>query len=64
MVGRQIRERQIAIAAAQRHLLGFAFDEETGAFAYVQPADPRSPSSGEPIELAPEPSWGRVAYRR
>ena len=44
--------------------LGFAFDEETGGFAYVQPADPGSPSSGEPIELAPEPSWGRVAYRR
>src|SRR3974390_2309136 len=33
-----------------------------GAFAYVQPA-PRS-ARGEPIELAPEPSWGRVAYRR
>jgi hypothetical protein len=30
----------------------------------VQPADPRSSSAGEPIELAPEPSWGRVAYRR
>jgi hypothetical protein len=44
--------------------LGFAFDEDTGGFAYVQPSDPRTPSSGEPIELAPEPSWGRVAYRR
>jgi hypothetical protein len=44
--------------------LGVAFDEDTGGFAYVQPADPTSPSGGEPIELAPEPSWGRVAYRR
>jgi hypothetical protein len=41
-----------------------AFDEETGGFAYIQPADPSSASAGEPIELAPEPSWGRVAYRR
>jgi hypothetical protein len=39
--------------------LGVAFDEETGGFAYVQPD-----RSDEPIELAPEPSWGRVAYRR
>jgi hypothetical protein len=39
--------------------LDFAFDAETGSFAYVQPN-----RSGEPIELAPEPSWGRVAYRR
>ena len=38
--------------------LDVAFDEEAGGFAYVQ-AD----RSGEPIELAPEPSWGRVAYR-
>ena len=44
--------------------LAVAFDESTGTFAYVQPADPRSSSAGEPIELAPEPSWGRVAYRR
>ena len=44
--------------------LSVAFDEDTGSFAYVQPASPRSASSGEPIELAPEPSWGRVAYRR
>ncbi|GAC1434941.1 MAG: hypothetical protein NVSMB51_03290 [Solirubrobacteraceae bacterium] len=28
-------------------------------FTYVQPD-----RGGEPIELAPEPSWGRVAYRR
>jgi hypothetical protein len=44
--------------------LSVAFDERTGAFAYVQPADPGSAGAGEPIELAPEPSWGRVAYRR
>jgi hypothetical protein len=44
--------------------LDVVFDEETGSFAYVQPADPRSDSNREPIELAPEPSWGRVAYRR
>jgi hypothetical protein len=43
--------------------LGVAFNEQTGTFAYVQ-IDPASPSSSEPIELAPEPSWGRVAYRR
>jgi hypothetical protein len=39
--------------------LGVAFDEETGGFAYVQ-----RDRSNEPLELAPEPSWGRVAYRR
>jgi hypothetical protein len=44
--------------------LSVAFDEETGSFAYVQPVDPLSQAGGEPIELAPEPSWGRVAYRR
>ena len=44
--------------------LGVVFDERSGTFAYVQPADPRSSTAGEPIELAPEPSWGRVAYRR
>lgn len=44
--------------------LTVAFNEHTGRFAYVQPADSRSQSAGEPIELAPEPSWGRVAYRR
>ena len=42
--------------------LDVAFDEETGSFAYVQPTDRLE--AGEPIELAPEPSWGRVAYRR
>ncbi len=44
--------------------LGVSFDERTCAFGYVQPADPGSTRGGEPIELAPEPSWGRVAYRR
>lgn len=39
--------------------LSIAFIEETGSFAYVQPD-----REDEPIELAPEPSWGRVAYRR
>ena len=38
--------------------LDIAFDGETQTFAYVQPE-----RDGEPIELAPEPSWGRVAYR-
>ena len=42
--------------------LSVSFDEDTGAFAYVQPGG--SSSEWEPIELAPEPSWGRVAYRR
>jgi hypothetical protein len=39
--------------------LNVSFLAETGGFAYVQP-DRRN----EPIELAPEPSWGRVTYRR
>jgi hypothetical protein len=30
---------------------------DEGAFEYVQPE-----RSGRPVELAPEPSWGRVAY--
>ena len=44
--------------------LQVAFVEATGGFAYVQPADGRGdvPAAGEPIELSPEPSWGRVAY--
>jgi hypothetical protein len=37
--------------------LDISFDAERNAFAYVQPDRDR-----EPIELAPEPSWGRVAY--
>ncbi len=38
------------------------FDAHTGGFSYVQPAE-RGLPGGEPIELAPEPSWRRVAYR-
>jgi hypothetical protein len=37
--------------------LDVAFDPERRTFAYVQPE-----RSNEPVELAPEPSWGRVAY--
>ncbi len=44
--------------------LSVSFDEQTGGFAYVQPSQPGVAGAGEPIELAPEPSWGRVAYRR
>jgi hypothetical protein len=47
--------------------LTVVFDETVGGFAYMQPvrgAGPSDEAPGEPIELAPEPSWGRVAYRR
>lgn len=37
--------------------LDVAYDSETLTFAYIQPD-----RDGEPIELAPEPSWDRVAY--
>src|ERR1700744_3525082 len=37
--------------------LDLLFDEDTGVFTYIQPD-----RGGEPIELAPAPSWGRVAY--
>ena len=37
--------------------LDISFDEDSHAFVYVQPD-----RGGEPIELAPEPSWNRVAY--
>jgi hypothetical protein len=43
--------------------LSVAFESDTGSFAYVQPGDLSAESAGEPIELAPEPSWGKVAYR-
>ena len=43
--------------------LTIAFDDDTGTFSYAQPAEVGDPDAGEPIELAPEPSWGRVAYR-
>jgi hypothetical protein len=36
-----------------------AFNTEMTGFVYVQPDRDR-----EPIELAPEPSWNRVAYVR
>jgi hypothetical protein len=45
--------------------LSVAYDEQSGTFAYVQPAEPGAGAGGgEAIELAPEPPWGRVAYRR
>jgi hypothetical protein len=44
--------------------LTIEFLEETGSFAYLQADDVVSAGGAEPIELAPEPSWGRVAYRR
>jgi hypothetical protein len=47
--------------------LSVSFDEQSGGFAYVQPLGGRDSDSsrgGQPIELAPEPSWNRVAYRR
>jgi hypothetical protein len=37
--------------------LDIAYLDESNTFAYVQPD-----RDGEAIELAPEPSWGRVAY--
>ena len=39
--------------------LDISFNEEMTGFVYVQPD-----RGGEPIELAPEPSWNRVAYVR
>ena len=37
--------------------LDVTFDADRHTFAYVQPDRDR-----EPIELSPEPNWGRVAY--
>jgi hypothetical protein len=37
--------------------LDVTFDEDSSSFLYIQPD-----RGGEPIELAPEPSWNRVAY--
>jgi len=37
--------------------LDVAFDESTHTFGYIQPE-----RDDEPIELSPEPNWGRVAY--
>ena len=39
--------------------LDVRFDTDEHTFAYIQPD-----RDGEPVELAPEPSWGRVAYKR
>ena len=39
--------------------LEIAFDEVTHSFGYIQPE-----REDEPIELSPEPNWGRVAYTR
>ena len=39
--------------------LEVAFDESTHSFGYAQPD-----RDFELIELSPEPSWDRVAYRR
>ncbi len=39
--------------------LDVVFDDATHTFGYVQPEQDR-----EPIELSPEPNWGRVAYMR
>lgn len=37
--------------------LDVSFDPSSQTFAYIQPD-----RDDEPIELSPEPSWGRVAY--
>ena len=37
--------------------LDVAYEADSQTFAYIQPD-----RDGEPIELAPEPSWTRVAY--
>ena len=37
--------------------LDVAFDADSSTFVYVQPDRDR-----EPVELAPEPTWSRVAY--
>ena len=38
--------------------LDIVFDDATQSFGYVQPE-----RDHEPIELSPEPNWGRVAYQ-
>ena len=44
----RVKEGELDVAFDERHADGFS---------YVQPD-----RGDEPIELAPEPSWGRVAY--
>lgn len=39
--------------------LDVRFSDATNAFVYIQPD-----RGGQPVELAPEPSWDRVAYVR
>jgi hypothetical protein len=39
--------------------LDIRFDSQTQTFIYIQPD-----RGDEPIQLAPEPSWNRVAYNR
>jgi hypothetical protein len=39
--------------------LDIRFEEHGNSFIYIQPD-----RGGEPVELAPEPSWNRVAYVR
>jgi hypothetical protein len=39
--------------------LDVSFDDDVQGFTYTQPD-----RGGEPIRLAPEPSWNRVAYIR
>jgi hypothetical protein len=39
--------------------LDVSFDEDANAFQYIQPD-----RGNEPIQLAPEPNWNRVAYVR
>ena len=43
--------------------LDLSFEARDGGFSYIQRTDDGG-GQGEPIRLAPEPSWGRVAYRR
>ncbi|HUA12738.1 MAG TPA: hypothetical protein VMA83_12150 [Solirubrobacteraceae bacterium] len=43
--------------------LDVSFDARDGGFSYIQRGD-AGEDGGEAIRLAPEPSWGRVAYRR
>jgi hypothetical protein len=38
--------------------LDVRFEPDAHSFRYIQPD-----RDGEPVELAPEPSWGRVAYQ-
>ena len=39
--------------------LDITFDADTSTFRYIQPE-----RDGEPVELAPEPTWARVAYTK